>query len=123
MVNVRLISCALLSLNRRHTCGINPTVVKAPPMNPSSSFQSKVCLLFCTLRQFTYCFLKPISCRPIIPLEAKTITFSTYSWEVFSKENVVNAISANRDILAQGLEHAKKFKKPSYRAVSTNGRP
>jgi hypothetical protein len=51
---------------------------------------------------------------PIIPFEAKTRTFSTYSWEVFSKENVVNAISANRDILAQGLEHAKEFKKPCY---------
>jgi hypothetical protein len=51
---------------------------------------------------------------PIIPFEAKTRTFSTYSWEVFSKENVVNAISADRDILAQGLEHAKKFEKPSY---------
>ena len=39
---------------------------------------------------------------------------STYSWEVFSKEKVVNDISANRDILAQGLEHAKEFKKPCY---------
>jgi hypothetical protein len=34
--------------------------------------------------------------------------------EVSSEEKVVNAISANRDILAQGLEHAKKFEKPSY---------
>jgi hypothetical protein len=36
--------------------------------------------------------------------------FSTYSWEVFSEEKVVNVISASRDILAKGLEHVKKFK-------------
>ena len=53
IVNGKLISWALLSLNRRHTCGINPTVVKAPPMNPIISFQSKVCLLFCALQQST----------------------------------------------------------------------
>jgi len=51
---------------------------------------------------------------PIIPFEAKTRTFPTCSGEVFSKQKVVNAISASRDILAQGLEHAKKFKKPFY---------
>jgi hypothetical protein len=39
---------------------------------------------------------------------------STYSWEIFFEEKVVNAISANRDILVQRLEHAKKFKKPCY---------
>jgi len=32
--------------------------------------------------------------------------------EVFPEEKVVNALSANRDILA-GLAHAEKFKKPS----------
>jgi hypothetical protein len=40
-VKVKLISWALLSLNRRHTCGTNPPVVKMPPTNPRSSFQSK----------------------------------------------------------------------------------
>lgn len=41
-LKVRLISCALLSLNRRHTCGTYPPVVNAPPINPNSSFQSKL---------------------------------------------------------------------------------
>ena len=39
-VKVKLISWALLSLNRRHTCGINPPVVSKPPINPRNSFQS-----------------------------------------------------------------------------------
>ena len=49
-VNGRLISRALLNLNRRHTCGINPAVVKAPPMNPSNSLHSKVRLLLSNSR-------------------------------------------------------------------------
>ena len=40
-VKVKLISRALLSLNRRHTCGMNPPVVNRPPIKPRSSFQSK----------------------------------------------------------------------------------
>ena len=39
-VKVKLISRALLSLNRRHTCGTNPPVAKRPPINPKISFQS-----------------------------------------------------------------------------------
>jgi hypothetical protein len=60
---------------------------------------------------------------PIISFEAKIRMVSICSWEVFSEEKVLNAISANRDIVVQRLEHAKKFQKPCYGAVSRNGRP
>jgi hypothetical protein len=44
-VKERLISRALLSVNRRHTCGIIPSVINKPPPNPRSSCQVKVHLL------------------------------------------------------------------------------
>jgi hypothetical protein len=44
-VKERLISRALLSANRRHTCGIIPSVINKPPPNPRSSCQVKVHLL------------------------------------------------------------------------------
>jgi hypothetical protein len=44
-VNARLISRALLSTNRRHNCGIIPTVISSPPPNPKSSCQVKLHLL------------------------------------------------------------------------------
>jgi hypothetical protein len=34
--------------------------------------------------------------------------------EIFSEEEVVNALSANRDALAQGMAHTEEFKKPTY---------
>ena len=45
-LNVMLISWALLSLKSRHTCGTIPIVVRNPPTNPISSFQSKCFLPF-----------------------------------------------------------------------------
>jgi len=44
-VKERLISRALLSANRRHTCGMIPIVINSPPPNPRSSCQVKVHLL------------------------------------------------------------------------------
>jgi hypothetical protein len=44
-VKERLISRALLSANRRHTCGMIPRVIDNPPPNPRSSCQVKVHLL------------------------------------------------------------------------------
>lgn len=77
-VNGRLISCALLNLKRRHTCGTNPTVVKAPPMNPSSSFHSKLCLLLLALGYSISCLSNH---RPVAnySIQSEDSLFSPYT--------------------------------------------
>ena len=86
-VNGRLISCALLSLNRRHTCGMNPTVVKAPPMNPSSSCHSKVCFLLVGCDSLSVA-AQPLVLPPIMLFAAQKRAFSAHSWQVFSHRTV-----------------------------------
>ncbi len=55
-LKIKLISWALLSLKSRHTCGTIPIVVRNPPTNPISSFQSKYFLpLFYHNNEALYC--------------------------------------------------------------------
>jgi hypothetical protein len=120
-VNGRLISCALLNLNRRHTCGIKPTVVRAPPTNPRNSLHSKVCLLLSTLGQSICCLSNHHRIQSHCSKLRQSVLHRLMAHILRGERDRCRGSCQGHAV--QRLEPMTEFKGPYYLALSPEGRP